>query len=320
MTIVTNEFVLRYNHLPQWTWLNDLLIKQLWHYIFIFSNLCFILIPFSYFFAESTGFSRSTDNFCSRILQAFLETQLTLTIILSCIFLGLSTLFPIFQPKFFDLVTFWLNFPFLYSCISFAGAILLLVCTPKGILNLVIILDEKLTRPYRVNTTTERYDRVTADIDVLLSRLQLLDRYKSKYGRDVERKFSADTLPLTLENVLANHSGKTLHSNVPFYLLFMFQTSIHCHLMIYLIWWSSTRMNVKSFTRSCPSRGYAPRFPGCSIRSQWCSSSVQQPSPVPSSFSICSANFSTCNIPEPSHLCWALPPSPRWVSPGHSFK
>ncbi len=176
LTIVCNEFILRTNQLPEWSWLNDKLIKQLWSYIFIFSNLCFLLIPFSYFFAESTGFSRSTDNFCSRILQAIVETQLTLTIILSCLILGLSTVFPIFQPNFLQLLTFWLNFPFLYSCISFTGALLLLVCTPKGILNLIVILNEKLTKPYRVTAATEQHELASIRETVLRSRQRLMER------------------------------------------------------------------------------------------------------------------------------------------------
>lgn len=204
MTIISNEIILIYpeNQYPNLRWLNDKLIKQLWHCIFIFSNLCFILIPFSYFFAESTGFSRSTDNFFSRILQAFLETTLTLTILSSCIFIGLSSIFPIFQPNFLQLITFWLNFPFLYSCISFAGAILLLVCTPKGILNLVILLDEYMTRPYSVNSTAEKYDRILIKETVLLSRQQLLIRYRNKYGDNASKVFSIDLLPLIKDSKL----------------------------------------------------------------------------------------------------------------------
>ncbi|OTF69983.1 LMBR1L-like protein [Euroglyphus maynei] len=198
MTIISNEILLIYpeDQYPNLQWLNDKLIKQLWHCIFIFSNLCFILIPFSYFFAESTGFSRSTDNFFSRILQAFLETTLTLTILSSCIFIGLSSIFPILQPNFLQLITFWLNFPFLYSCISFAGAILLLVCTPKGILNLVIFLDEYMTRPYSVNSTVEKYDRILIKETVLLSRQELLIRYRNKYGDNASKVFSIDLLPI----------------------------------------------------------------------------------------------------------------------------
>lgn len=183
LTIVCNEFILRYNKLPEWSWLNDKLIKQLWSYIFIFSNFCFLLIPFSYFFAESTGFSRSTDNFSSRLVQAFVETQLTMTIILSCLILGLSTVFPIFQLNFLQLLTFWLNFPFLYSCISFMGAILLLVCTPKGILNLIVILNEKLTKPYRVTAATEQHEMASIRETVLLSRQRLEKRTGTKSVR-----------------------------------------------------------------------------------------------------------------------------------------
>lgn len=197
-TILSNEVLLIYpgDQYPNLRWLNDKLITQLWHYIFISSNLCFILIPFSYFFAESTGFSRSTDNFFSRILQAFLETTLTLTIISSCVLVGLSSLFPIFQPNFMQLITFWINFPFLYSCISFAGAILLLVCTPKGIINLVIFLDEYMTRPYLVNSTTEKHDRILIEETVLMSRRQLLIRYKNKFGENAEKVFSVDKIPV----------------------------------------------------------------------------------------------------------------------------
>lgn len=185
MTIISNEVLLLYpeNEYHSLRWLNSELIKQLWRYTFIFSNLCFILIPFSYFFAESTGFSQSTDNFMSRMLQAFLETTLALTIISSCVLVGLSLIFPIFEPNFFQLITFWLNFPFLYSCISFAGALLLLVCIPKGIINLVILLDFYMTRPYLVNSTSEEYDLANMQEMVLRSRKAYLLRNMDKHGQ-----------------------------------------------------------------------------------------------------------------------------------------
>lgn len=209
LTILSNEVLLIYpeEQYPNLQWLNDKLITQLWHYIFIFSNLCFILIPFSYFFAESTGFSKSTDNFCSRILQACLDTTLTLTIISSCILVGLSSVFPKYQPNFIQLFTFWINFPFLYSCISFAGAILLLVCTPKGILHLVVLLDEYMTRPYLVNSATEKYDRISIEKTVLMSRKELLVRYKDRFGENAEKVFSIEKIPLLRDE---NINGRSI--------------------------------------------------------------------------------------------------------------
>lgn len=140
VSIITNEF----------EWIDDAktkssLLHRVWSYVFLSSNLSlFIMIPFAWFFTESEGFSGSKRGLLSRlretlvllILVAIIVLGLTYTI--CCLFFGIGC-----HVTGFQLITnFWQYLPFLYSCISFIGALLLLLCTPLGISHLSTVLDQ----------------------------------------------------------------------------------------------------------------------------------------------------------------------------------
>lgn len=131
------------------SWIDDAktkwsLLDGMWSYVFLFSNLSlFILLPFAYFFTESEGFSGSRRGMLSRlretcvllIIAAILLLGLTYTV--GCLSFGIGC-----HVSGIQLLTIWQYLPFLYSCISFIGALLLLLCTPLGISHLFTVLHQ----------------------------------------------------------------------------------------------------------------------------------------------------------------------------------
>lgn len=128
VSITTNEL----------TWIDDTrtkwsLLNGMWSYVFLFSNLSlFVLLPFAYFFTESEGFSGSRRGMASRLSETCVLLLIVAIIVLGCtyticcLFFGLGC-----HVSGMQLLTIWQYLPFLYSCISFIGALLLLLCTPK---------------------------------------------------------------------------------------------------------------------------------------------------------------------------------------------
>ena len=139
VSITTNEL----------TWINDnrtkwSLLDGMWSYVFLFSNLSlFVLLPFAYFFTESEGFSGSRRGMLSRLRETCVLLLIVAIIVLGlsyticCLFFGLGC-----HVNGIQLLTIWQYLPFLYSCISFIGALLLLLCTPLGISHLFTVLHQ----------------------------------------------------------------------------------------------------------------------------------------------------------------------------------
>lgn len=157
-SIVTNEVLILYPDNYYMQWLNDSLIQSLWSYVFVLTNISlFILLPFAYFFTESEGFSGSRRGITARVYETFVVLFLLSILVLGMTYLvcalmgyndmGLSNLF-----------TLWQYLPFLYSCVSFFGVVLLLVCTPLGIVNLFTVLGEVITKPHVLRNTQEEYE------------------------------------------------------------------------------------------------------------------------------------------------------------------
>lgn len=130
ISIVSNEVLLLYPKTYYVQWLNGRLIQGLWNLIFLFANLSlFILLPFAYLFIESEGFSGNKKG----LMGKFYETVVVLILsgfaiwgishILSAV---LSSERSILSGLFLNFIGFSDQLPFVYSCISFCGALLLL--------------------------------------------------------------------------------------------------------------------------------------------------------------------------------------------------
>lgn len=132
-SVIGVEMLQLYDGNYYFQWLSYSLIGALWHYVFVLANVSlFVLLPFSYFFIESQGFSTSSlGNFqCTtqRVYEAMAISFLFAFVLLCLAEIVLTILkYPV---SFLSITS--VNLPLIYSCVSFIGALLLLVSTPYG--------------------------------------------------------------------------------------------------------------------------------------------------------------------------------------------
>ncbi|XP_074652399.1 limb region 1 protein homolog isoform X2 [Tubulanus polymorphus] len=158
ISIVSNEVLILYPNSYYVQWLNSSLIHGLWNHVFLCSNLSlFILMPFAYFFTESEGLAGSRKGIMARVY----ETSIVLLLLAVLVF-GLAWVASALIDKdkssrqtLFDVWNLYL--PYLYSCISLLGVLMLLVCTPFGFAKMFTVVGGLVVKP--------RYLR---DIDVEL--------------------------------------------------------------------------------------------------------------------------------------------------------
>ena len=208
-SIVTNEVLILYPDSYYIQWLNDSLIQSLWSYVFVLTNISlFILLPFAYFFTESEGFSGSRRGITARVYETFVVLFLLSILVLGMTYLvcalmgyddmGLSNLF-----------TLWQYLPFLYSCVSFFGVLLLLVCTPLGIVNLFTVLGEVITKPHILRNTQEEYEETKLEEMCLRNKI---DSHKSQSTPHSPSK-SKSMPSLTALNQMSQHSVQYMPLN-----------------------------------------------------------------------------------------------------------
>lgn len=156
-SIVTNEILLYYPQNYYMQWLNDSLIHGLWNYVFLFSNISlFVLLPFAYFFTESEGFG-SGRGIMSRVNETIVLLLLLMVIILGITYLLCCT-FGYSELALSNLLTIWHYLPLLYSCISFFGVVILLVCTPIGFAVLFTVLGDLIVKPQFLRDIQQEYE------------------------------------------------------------------------------------------------------------------------------------------------------------------
>ncbi|XP_026071378.1 limb region 1 protein homolog isoform X2 [Carassius auratus] len=129
-------------------WLNGSLIHGLWNLVSLFSNLClFVLMPFAYFFLESEGFAGSKKGIKSRVLETFVMLFLLGLLILGIVWVASALIDndAASMESLYDLWEFYL--PYLYSCISLMGGLLLLMCTPVGLSRMFTVMGQLLVKP-----------------------------------------------------------------------------------------------------------------------------------------------------------------------------
>ncbi|XP_065366892.1 protein Lilipod isoform X2 [Calliphora vicina] len=158
VSIASNEVLLLYPNSYYVKWLNSSLIQGLWNHVFLFSNLSlFVFLPFAYLFTESTGFSGHKKGIIPRVYETF-----TVFSLLAFVVLGLTyVLSAVIDPEkigFLSLLNLGsVHLPFLYSCVSFLGVLLLLVCTPFGFVRLFGVVGQVLVKPHLLRDVNEEY-------------------------------------------------------------------------------------------------------------------------------------------------------------------
>ncbi|CAG04308.1 unnamed protein product, partial [Tetraodon nigroviridis] len=147
-SIISNEILLSFPKNYYIQWLNGSLIHGLWNLVSLSSNLClFVLMPFAYFFLESEGFAGSKKGIKARILETFVMLFLLALLILGIVWVASALIDndAASMESLYDLWEFYL--PYLYSCISLMGGLLLLLCTPVGLSRMFTVMGQLLVKP-----------------------------------------------------------------------------------------------------------------------------------------------------------------------------
>ncbi|XP_010879925.2 limb region 1 homolog-like protein [Esox lucius] len=158
LSILSNEVLLSFPQSYYMQWLNGSLIHELWNLVFLFSNLSLvILLPFAYFFTESEGFAGSKKGVLGRLYETAVVLFLLTLLVLGMVWVASAILDDsMARQSLYDLWEYYL--PYLYSCISLLGVLLLLLCTPLGLSRMFSVTGSLLVKP-----------RLLEDLDETLS-------------------------------------------------------------------------------------------------------------------------------------------------------
>lgn len=185
ISILSNEILLLYPSSYYVKWLNSSLISNLWNHIFLFSNLSiFVLLPFAYFFSESEGIGNH-QGVVGRVYEACLA-QMMLAIIVLVVAFILCALIDKSQSAVELFFNVWNYLPFLYSCLSFLGVLLLLLCTPLGFARLFTVLGQIIVKPNFLSDVNDEYYAVLFEETCV--RETLKQRTPQKQLNDLDRR------------------------------------------------------------------------------------------------------------------------------------
>ncbi|XP_022622902.1 limb region 1 protein homolog isoform X2 [Seriola dumerili] len=156
---------------------------RLWNLVSLFSNLClFVLMPFAYFFLESEGFAGSKKGIKARILETFVMLFLLALLILGIVWVASALIDndAASMESLYDLWEFYL--PYLYSCISLMGGLLLLMCTPVGLSRMFTVMGQLLVKPTILEDLDEQIYCIHLQEEALQRRLNGSSSYTYTRG------------------------------------------------------------------------------------------------------------------------------------------
>ncbi|KAM4704778.1 limb region 1 protein homolog [Rhinophrynus dorsalis] len=199
-SIISNEILLSFPKSYYIQWLNGSLIHGLWNLVSLFSNLClFVLMPFAFFFLESEGFAGLKKGLKARILETIVMLILFALLIFGIVWVA-SALIDNSSASMESLYDLWEYYlPYLYSCISLMGCLLLLLCTPVGLSRMFTVTGQLLVKP-----------TILEDIDEQMYIISLQE--ESLQRRLNGRNYSTDYSAMKIEQDLLN--AKSLKSKL----------------------------------------------------------------------------------------------------------
>ncbi|XP_014295505.1 protein Lilipod isoform X2 [Microplitis demolitor] len=172
VSIISNEILIIYPDSHYVQWLNSSLIQGLWNHVFLFSNLSlFVFLPFAYFFTESEGFVGNKKGVMSRVYETVVVLCLIGILILGLayVLLGLTDYY---ESSFFTMLNLWRYYVlFMYSCVSFVGVLILLVCTPLGFVRLFEVVGSLLVKPQFLRNLDDEFLAYKLEEDSIRRRL-----------------------------------------------------------------------------------------------------------------------------------------------------
>eukprot|EP00088_Acartia_fossae_P048935 TRINITY_DN5359_c0_g2_i1.p1 TRINITY_DN5359_c0_g2~~TRINITY_DN5359_c0_g2_i1.p1 ORF type:complete len:522 (+),score=113.51 TRINITY_DN5359_c0_g2_i1:309-1874(+) len=158
ISTISNEILLHYPKSWYMKWLNSSLIQGIWNLMFTLTNLAlFVFLPFAYLLCESEGFIGARRGLLARAKETFVTLFL-----LCCLILGITIVLSAILDREQSTITQLYNIyqyylPFLYSCVSIIGVLLLLVCTPLGFVRLFSLVGDRVTKPQFMRDLDEEF-------------------------------------------------------------------------------------------------------------------------------------------------------------------
>lgn len=198
ISILSNEILLLYPNSYYVKWLNSSLISGLWNHVFLFSNLSiFILLPFAYFFSEAEGIG-GQQGLMGRVYEACLIQLMLAILVLGMAFI-LCALIDKSQSAVELFFNVWNYLPFLYSCLSFLGVLLLLLCTPLGFARLFTVCGQIIIRPNFLSDVNDEYYAVLFEESCIRERLKMKSPEKQLHGQGRQARKVLESKLVALE-------------------------------------------------------------------------------------------------------------------------
>ncbi|XP_066091336.1 limb region 1 protein homolog isoform X2 [Saccopteryx bilineata] len=173
----------------------------LWNLVSLFSNLClFVFMPFAFFFLESEGFAGLKKGIRARILETLVMLVLLALLILGMVWVASALIDndTASMESLYDLWEFYL--PYLYSCISLMGCLLLLLCTPVGLSRMFTVMGQLLVKPAILEDLDEQIYIITLEEEALQRRLNGLSSSVEYNAMELEQELdNVKTLKTKLE-------------------------------------------------------------------------------------------------------------------------
>nr|XP_039249995.1 protein LMBR1L-like isoform X1 [Styela clava] len=173
MSMIGNEIVHLFPGSYWVQWLNGALIHSLWDWTYALSNLSvFVLLPFSYFFTESEGFTGQRKGLLPRVYET-----VTVLLLLAVLVFGLAVLALAFFDKDnsgLQLLTivgeYYLQY--LFSFLLCAFVIIMLTCSPFGFILLFDMVGKLLVKPKILENNEEQINAAKYEEDTLKRKLR----------------------------------------------------------------------------------------------------------------------------------------------------
>ncbi|KAM9514631.1 protein LMBR1L [Guaruba guarouba] len=185
-SIISNEVLLSFPRNYYIQWLNGSLVHGLWNLVFLFSNLSLVfLMPFVYFFTESEGFAGSKKGIMARVYETSVVLLLLLLLVLGMVWVASAIMCndSASRQSLYDLWEYYL--PYLYSCISLFGVLLLLLCTPFGLSTMFTVMGQLLVKPWLLEDLDEQLSCTRLE-EAAVSRRICSDKASCWLNLDVE--------------------------------------------------------------------------------------------------------------------------------------
>uniref|UniRef100_H2XUT2 Uncharacterized protein n=1 Tax=Ciona intestinalis TaxID=7719 RepID=H2XUT2_CIOIN len=196
MSMLSNEVVHLYPDSYWVQWLNGALIHTFWQWTFILSNASlFALLPFSYFFTESEGFSGQKKGLMSRVYET-----ITVLVLLAVLVLGMAVLALAFfdhdnsaQEILMRVSGYYVQY--LYSFLLCICVVLMVVtCAPLGFTTLFDAMGHLLVKPKLFENNDNRIEAEKYEEEALERKLKsasYMAKVSQQEKQDLQREFES---------------------------------------------------------------------------------------------------------------------------------